>query len=41
MFPHFGRSGFVLGAPPHLDVLQHTANVYSTDDLKEFAAKYK
>jgi len=41
MFPHFGRSGFVLGTPPNLDVLRHTANVYSTDDLNEFAARYK
>jgi len=39
-FPHFGRAGFFLDSPPHLDVLQHTAMGYATDDLNDFKKKY-
>jgi len=38
--PHFGRAGLFLDAPPFIDVLQHTAMCYPTDDINEFKRKY-
>lgn len=38
--PSFGRAGIFIGAPPHLDILQHSPMSYPTDDLNEFQKNY-